>query len=131
MRLIDADSYSEKMEERTKNCFRWRDSAISEGAIDSIYRAYGAIEAFSEALHILDGMPSIEAVPVVRCKDYSHWGICHRGDDWYCANGTPINTASDFYDDKGKRLNNSPTYKSIYQADREQSDQESDTGRVK
>lgn len=38
----------------------------------------------------------------------------HHSDNWFCADGTPINTASDFYDDKGKRLNNPQTYKSIY-----------------
>ena len=57
---------------------------------------------------------STDWVQVVRCKDCAHWCICHHGDEWYCANGTPINTASDYYDDKGHVLRNPPTCKSIY-----------------
>ena len=34
---------------------------------------------------------------LVRCKDCTHWCICHHGDNWFCADGTPINTASDYY----------------------------------
>lgn len=51
---------------------------------------------------------------LVRCKDCSKWCICHHSENWFCADGTPINTASDFYDDKGKRINNLQTYKSIH-----------------
>ena len=65
----------------------------------------------------------VDAVPVVRCKNCSKWCICHRSDNWFCADGTPINTASDFYDDKGKQLNNPQTYKSIYE---ERKDDETD-----
>ena len=66
---------------------------------------------------LIDGivsLPTVDAVPVVRCKDCSKWCICHHSDNWFCADGTPISTASDFYDDKGKRLNNPQTYKSVY-----------------
>lgn len=51
---------------------------------------------------------------LVRCKDCAHWCICHHGDNWFCADGTPINTASEYYDDKGHLLHNPPTCKSIY-----------------
>lgn len=53
----------------------------------------------------------LDAKPVVRCKDCAHWCICHHGDNWFCADGTPINTASDYYDDKGYLLRNSSTAK--------------------
>ena len=62
----------------------------------------------------IDAMPAVDAVPVVRCKDCAHWCICHHGDNWFCADGTPINTASDYYDDKGHLRHNPPTCKSIY-----------------
>jgi hypothetical protein len=47
---------------------------------------------------------ALKVKPIVRCKDCSLWCICHHGDNWFCTNGTPINTASDFYDDKGHLL---------------------------
>lgn len=56
----------------------------------------------------------VDAVPVIRCKDCSNWCICHHSDNWFCTDGTPINTASDFYDDKGKRINNPQTYSDFY-----------------
>ena len=56
-------------------------------------------EALSTAIQAL------KAEPIVRCKDCSLWCICHHGDNWFCANGASINTASDFYDDKGQLLN--------------------------
>lgn len=30
----------------------------------------------------LDEQPSVE---IIQCKDCSRWCICHRSDDWYCA----------------------------------------------
>ena len=63
---------------------------------------------------ICDEQPTIDTIPVVRCKDCAYWCICHHGDNWFCADGTPINTASDYYDDKGHLRHNPPTCKSIY-----------------
>ena len=31
--------------------------------------------------------PSVDAVPVVRCKDCTRWCICHKDDDFFCAEG--------------------------------------------
>lgn len=45
----------------------------------------------------LNNLAPVDAVPVIRCKNCSKWCICHHSDDWFCADGTPINTASDFY----------------------------------
>lgn len=30
---------------------------------------------------------TVDAVPVVRCKDCRKWCICHKSDDYYCADG--------------------------------------------
>ena len=35
----------------------------------------------------VEKQPTIDAVPVVRCKDCRKWCICHKGDDWFCADG--------------------------------------------
>ena len=36
----------------------------------------------------LNNLPSVDAAPIVRCKDCSKWCICHHSDDWFCADGT-------------------------------------------
>ena len=35
----------------------------------------------------IEDAPTIDAVPVVRCKDCRKWCICHKSDDYYCADG--------------------------------------------
>ena len=36
---------------------------------------------------MIRGMPTVDAVEVVRCKDCRKWCICHKSDDFYCADG--------------------------------------------
>lgn len=35
----------------------------------------------------IENAPTVGAVEVVRCKDCRKWCICHRSDDFYCADG--------------------------------------------
>ena len=55
MRLIDADE------------------TIREIVWNSLSESSAAIEATAKAIHCIENMPSIDAVPVVRCKDCKHY----------------------------------------------------------
>ena len=101
MRTIDADALKRKVQRLATEAWKMQVKASAETILNQF-------------IDYIDHAPTVDAVPVVRCKDCSNWCICHHSDNWLCADGTPINTASDFYDDKGKRLNNPQTYKSIY-----------------
>lgn len=61
MRLIDADELYDKAEEKYKD---------SSGFYRPIYR--GFVDDVANA-------PTVDAVPVVRCKDCKHW---KPGDSW-------------------------------------------------
>ena len=92
MRLIDADAYAEEMAKRQDACGKWMDSAIDELTLQ---RAEGAYSMLCEAKLTLDKMPTIDAVPVVRCGECIHAntvGFCTKNelfidDDWFCADG--------------------------------------------
>lgn len=38
----------------------------------------------------INNAPTVDAVEVVRCKDCRKWCICHKSDDFYCADGERI-----------------------------------------
>ena len=103
MRLVDADALLSELEKYNDLSAKYKDDYL-----------YGLQQRLETCIELVEDAPTVDAVPVIRCKDCSNWCICHHSDNWFCADGTPINTASDFYDDKGKRLNNPQTYKSIY-----------------
>ena len=42
-------------------------------------------EALKMVLSKIDSAPTIDAVPVVRCKDCRDREVCITSDDWYCA----------------------------------------------
>lgn len=54
MRLIDADAFEELFDKQIK---------------------YGATDIFEAVEDALQDTPTIDAVPVVRCKDCKHWGM--------------------------------------------------------
>lgn len=75
MRLIDADALKEWVENVTESDWGWQ-----------------------EMLDRIDSAPTIDAVPVVRCKDCEHWqydklfneGFCKgesREPDFFCSRG--------------------------------------------
>lgn len=51
--------------------------------------------AFSECADIIDDIPTVDSVEVVRCRECEHWGLssgCSRlnwwpPNNWYCASG--------------------------------------------
>ena len=94
MRLIDADAYADKMREKQKEC----KELINEAGDNLSDRNYwkGIFLTFVEAKLTLDNTPTVDAVPVVRCKDCKHYkdGRCFFTmrryglyDDWFCADG--------------------------------------------
>ena len=97
MRLIDADALKNALIECTPY------------AIDPVYRNTNSNIDMFTAMEILDELPTIDAVPVVRCKDCKHYNTigCSKGfgwcekmdigasDNFYCANGKQLNKESE------------------------------------
>lgn len=102
MRLIDADATIKYLREfRCKDCDRRK--GMKNGKIRFCYEIGDApcracdigdtIDYFLDE----DISPTVDAVPVVRCKDCKHYeyaigcvkwhDVCTGGDDWYCADG--------------------------------------------
>ena len=96
MRLIDADATIKYLREfRCKNCDRRK--GMRNGKIVFCYKIG---DASCRACDIWDAIdyyldedisPTIDAVPVVRCKDCRRNQMCeltlHHGKDWFCADG--------------------------------------------
>lgn len=61
-----------------------RDSLIN--GLMCIYRrkGYMVIRVLSECIQRI---PTVDAVPVVRCKDCRKQLLCYHSDDYYCADG--------------------------------------------
>lgn len=95
MRLIDADAYKAEMKQRQDACAEWRDEAKARCDTELYIRADGALATFVEAKLTLDKMPTVDAVPVVRCRDCIHadeYGHCEMQMFWgtrddYCSRG--------------------------------------------
>ena len=100
MRLIDADTFSDEMRNRQNAAYELMQH--SEKGSETNIRMDSAYAAFIECALTLDKMQTIDAVPVVRCKDCKNrWPdldegkmIClldrsRRADDeeWFCADG--------------------------------------------
>ena len=97
MRLIDADALKNALIECTPY------------AIDPVYRNTNSNIDMFTAIEILDELPTIDAVPVVRCKECEYYNTtgCSKGfgwcesmdrgvsDDFYCANGKQLNKESE------------------------------------
>lgn len=97
MRLIDADAFAEEMKNRQESARRWAMEATDN---ETAIRADAVLRFLSEVKLTLDEMPTIDAVPVVRCKDCRHhhdsFGeeYCHRSytpmpvsAEWFCPRG--------------------------------------------
>lgn len=70
MRLIDADALRKDLVETLKLCEQWMaDAKDDETKVVSQANWF----AFLEAKLRLDSEPTIDAVPVIRCKDCRHW----------------------------------------------------------
>ena len=67
--MIDADAYSAEMRNRQDAAVEWRKEAAARCEADEEELANQAIATFCEAKLTLDKIPTIDAVPVVRCRD--------------------------------------------------------------
>ena len=112
-RLIDADALVEQLTDKAKGMAK-----IAESSCGQAGDYYSGIKTgFTNAAIVADSFPTIDAVPVVRCKDCKHrpidtgghnygqelffpdedvvcpcqcgdqWYSWMPGDDWFCANG--------------------------------------------
>lgn len=95
MRLIDADALRKDLVETLRLCKQWMDDAKDD---ETKVVSEANWFAFLEAKLRLDSAPTIDAVPVVRCKDCRHsqkdelWGMrwCKGAtvkDEHFCADG--------------------------------------------
>ena len=93
MRLIDADALKNALIECTPY------------AIDPVYRNTNSNIDMFTIMDILDELPTIEAIPVVRCKDCKYYDTigCSKGFGW-CEN-IDRGTSDNFYCANGKQLN--------------------------
>ena len=98
MRLIDADAYAAEMKTRQDACRELIYAAEAECNEEMYDRNSAKFGVFVEAKLTLDAMPTIDAVPVVRCKDCiknpkRSWVYCPmtgsntRKDDDFCSYG--------------------------------------------
>ena len=96
MRIIDADAYAAEMKIRQDACKEMMDAAIATDnweMYDGLSRAYSI---FTEASLTLRNTPTIDAVPVVRCRKCRKWDYVDQccmkhlkttRPDYFCADG--------------------------------------------
>lgn len=70
MRLIDADALKESLTETLHRCDEWIENAKDE---ETRTIAESNYTAFLESILRVKDAPTIDAVPVVRCKECKHW----------------------------------------------------------
>ena len=80
-RLIDADALRELFAETI--------SAIAkrpemDGNLEYMVRSSAM------AIKMIDDQQTVDAIPVVRCKDCSRQCICYHSADYYCADGEKV-----------------------------------------
>ena len=102
MRLIDADAYAAEMKTRQDACLELMNAAREMDNEKMYGQKSAAFSVFVEAKLTLDAMPTVDAVPVVRCCECKHryvdgdnvrYNVCElnhnkvQSDDWFCADG--------------------------------------------
>ena len=69
MRLIDADALMENYNLKDATKYGNRDAKQQEHSYDTMY--------MYEIADMIEEAPTIEAVPVVHCKECKYWGVGH------------------------------------------------------
>lgn len=81
MRLIDADALADSLRE-SKNKLK---EILDDERCEMEYRiCEGQMITFIEAILRVNEAPTIDAVPVVRCKDCKHSTTFHHTGNMYC-----------------------------------------------
>ena len=78
-RYIDADAYAAEMKTRQDACLELMNAAREMDNEEMYGQKSAAFSVFVEAKLTLDAMPTVDAVPVVRCQNCKHY--C--GEDTY------------------------------------------------
>ncbi len=98
MRLIDADALKQRLL-KTYNASRLLDGLVHQS--EDKMRVSQALSSLGEAILAIDDATTVDAVPVVRCKDCKHRidGCCYNKKsnrisfgvyiayNWFCADG--------------------------------------------
>ena len=94
MRLIDADSLKEGIKELKRS--PWYNNGINPSWQQGIKDAVHVVETLC-----IDEEPTVDAVPVIRCKDCKHWA-CDDSES-YCDELGIFNTDMNSYCSYAKR----------------------------
>ena len=95
-RLIDANAYAAEMKVRQDALKELIDDAVAMDNWEMYDGLSREFSVFVEAKLTLDAMPTVDAVPVVRCKDCQHYDgkwcllldmVNSDMGDWFCAYG--------------------------------------------
>ena len=95
-RLIDANAYATEMKSRQDALKELIDDAVAMDNWEMYDGLSREFSVFVEAKLTLDAMPTVDAVPVVRCKDCKHYDgkwcllldmVNSDMGDWFCAYG--------------------------------------------
>lgn len=83
-RYIDADAYAAEMKTRQDACLELMNAAREMDNEEMYGQKSAAFSVFVEAKLTLDAMPTVDAVPVVRCKDCKHHEVFKNGVNGWC-----------------------------------------------
>ena len=103
-RYIDADAYAAEMKQRQDALKELMDDAVAMDNWEMYDGLSREFSVFVEAKLTLDAMPTVDAVPVVKCRECKHnkgekvWldgevtidcdnGMGYPPPDWFCADG--------------------------------------------
>ena len=101
-RYIDADAYAAEMKTRQDACLELMNAAREMDNEKMYGQKSAAFSVFVEAKLTLDAMPTVDAVPVVRCRDCQWFDANGDYYDAYCdKNG--ISVEEDFFCADGER----------------------------
>lgn len=75
MRLIDADALPSRALEEKRFVFTMYDRINNEYIVETVYK---------DLADFINEAPTIDAVPVVRCKDCKHSTTFHHTGNMYC-----------------------------------------------
>lgn len=110
-RLIDADAYAAEMKTRQDVCLELLNAAREDGNEELCKRQSAAFSVFIEAKLTLDAMPTVDAVPVVRCRECRMSFVADESAELYgaeagkryCSSGRKV--TDDFFCADGERGN--------------------------
>lgn len=82
-RYVDADAYAAEMKTRQDACLELMNAAREMDNEEMYGQKSAAFSVFVEAKLTLDAMPTVDAVPVVRCEDCLHHTDVYPYDEEY------------------------------------------------